>query len=165
MDHQSAASSIYPENYDYEIFLPKSLVNLIMKIAKSHQITNIDEFSMLDTFQSCISRKQIFEQLMDQESVTKLVVNIIQLSEKINNAHSQVSKLNLSSVFPGLSSSFSDELQTFKSLDFKIESPALLEMVYEIIQKSPFKAYNQVMTFAIDVLRFVYLERSRIYEM
>lgn len=153
------------ENFNEVIFLPGTLVRLVMKIAKTLRINCYDEFSLLDTLQETLSRESTVNQEMNEEKVISLITNVIKITEKMNNANSQLNKFELDSIFPGVLArkpSNKDEFLVFESMGFKIAKPVLLEMVYELIDKSSFKENQLMLSFVLEVVRFVYIEKSEI---
>lgn len=87
------------------IFLPESLVRLVLKIAQKFEISSYGEFIMLDTFQSGLATAMMKlndDEELNERQMTLLIVNIIRLSEKSNNVKSPLTIVKLDEIFCGL---------------------------------------------------------------
>lgn len=164
--------SVQHGNNHGELFLPVSLVKLVFKVSKLFRLPSIDEFSMLDTLQWSLykSIKLSDGHAIDEKEMCLMLVNIIRLTEKFNKATSKLTKLKLDQIFMDLgitSEEFnSKEFETFKSMDFRIMSPVVAEMVYQLIEEHLVGLMNKdfLYEFSLDVLRLTYVYRTSIYD-
>lgn len=88
-----------------DIFLPESLVRLVLKIAQKFEISSYGEFIMLDTFQSGLATAMMKlndDEELDERQMTLLIVNIVRLSEKSNNVKSPLTNVKLDEIFRDL---------------------------------------------------------------
>lgn len=165
--------SVHRDNNHGEIFLPVSLVKLVFKVAKLFRLPSIDEFSILDTLQWSLYKriKMSDGHPVDEKEMCLMLVNIIRLTEKFNKATSKLTKIKLDQIFMDLgltSEEFnSKEFETFKSMDFRIVSPVVVETVYQLIEEHLVGLMNKkdfLFEFSLDVLRLTYVYRTSIYE-
>lgn len=118
------------------LFLPESLVRLALKIAKAFEISGYNLFSMLDTLQFALEVNYQAQKAIDEKEMTILIVNIIRLSEKYNKMASQLTKIEITRIFGGLQieSEFNQkEFEHFKSFNYEVKTPKIVEMIYELI--------------------------------
>lgn len=160
-----------------EVFLPRSLVNLVLKLANSFEIAGIDQFSLMDTLS--IGLFKLFnassaEELekIDEKQICLLIVNIVRVTEKFNKAEAKLTKLKLASIFPGLDITDEEfnqhEFKTFKMLDFQIKDAVIVEEIHKLIENQlsqhlPKKYF--LVELSLDILRLLYLWRSEIYDL
>ena len=166
----SAKSSNTHHNDDYkEFFLPTSLIKLVMKIAKIYQLSSLDEFSVFETLQFALF-KSIEIEITDEKTMTILIINIIRITEKYNKATSMLTRTKLESLFPQLgitSDEFNQqEFKIFEAIDFQVQNPQIVEMIYKIIETSlsEFIKKEFIFEFSVDILRIVYASRINIYD-
>lgn len=154
------------------VFLPESLVKLTLKIAKTFEIRNYDEFSLLDTLQyGLFQYYQLNTKLDNEKELCLLIVNIIRITDKFNKMDSNITKIRLDAIFPELqitSKEFNDfEYKVFKAMNFKICKPFIVETIYEIIRVHLVNLINNpdfLYEFSLDILRLVYCWRTEIYD-
>lgn len=153
------------------IFLPTSLVKLVLKVANLFNLTSYDEFSLLDTIEVCLNSAMEKNEELDEQKMTILIINIIRVTEKFNKASSEITKAQLETIFKELSISSQDfnrqEFETFKAMKFHVMNPHCVEAIYKFIEMHlpEFKlSENSLFELSLDVLRFVYALKCKIYK-
>lgn len=144
-----------------EVFLPESLVKLVLKIAKNFKLSCFDEFSILDTLQFAC-HKNFEHNFESKKDMTFFIMSVIRITEKFNKASLKVG-------IPQLGSSenlVQKEFKFFKSMDFHVCAPRAVETLHEMIEShlSEFLRKDFIFDFSVDILRIVYAERSKIYD-
>lgn len=151
------------------IFIPESLVILVLKLARKFEFNSIDVFSLLDTLENTLRRysKRLGE--IDERKMYLLLINIIRISEKFNRASSELTKAKLETIFQDLGLTSNDynqsEFATFKSMDFKVSTPTVAETIYNLIEvhSDILPRKDSMFEFAMIILRYVYAKKSTIY--
>lgn len=158
-----------------QLFLPESLVKLALKITRAFDISGYNLFSILDTLQYALEvnyQAQIkSEDKIDEKEMTILIVNIIRLCEKYNKMSSKFTKVEITKIFGNLQISQkefnSKELEHFKSFNFQVKAPKIVELIYGLID-SHLDTINMtreaLMNMALDILIIIYCWRIKIYE-
>lgn len=137
-----------------------------MKLSRKFQLTGVEEFSLLDTLQYGLERNS----LSNTEEMTSLLFQIINITRKYNTADSMLNKRNLEKVFgvgtTSSASNYKHEFEVLKSLDFKVKTSAVVEMIYQRIEDhlSDHAKKDFLFSYSLDILRFVYLVRENIYD-
>lgn len=171
MAEQSNQTSISLPIYG-GVFLPEYLVRLTLKIAKSFEIRNYDEFSLLDTLQyGLFQYYQLDMELENEKELSLLILNIIRITDKYNKMDSNLTKVKLDAILPELqitSKEFNDfEFKVFKAMNFKICRPFIVETIYELISEHLITLIDNpefLFEFSLDILRLIYCWRTEIYE-
>jgi hypothetical protein len=106
----------------FEVFIPKSLVKLVLKIAEQFEIPGCDEFSILDTLQTSLVKSEIiqkiFEDKMSEKQMCIMILSIIRICEKSNRMHSNLTKMKMDEAFPELGLTNHD----FNSEEFEVRT-------------------------------------------
>lgn len=171
MAEQLDQTTISPVIYG-GVFLPESLVRLTLKIAKSFEIRNYDEFSLLDTLQyGLFQYYQLDRELENEKELCLLILNVIRLTDKFNKMDSILTKVKLDAIFPELqitSKEFNEfEFKVFKAMSFKICKPFIVETIHELIREHLVTLIDNpefLFEFSLDILRLVYCWRTEIYD-
>lgn len=169
----AAAEQIPPESSQF--YIPESLVNLVLKIAKEFEISGFNLFSILDTLQFALEmnyQAQLSSQNpWDETEMTILIINIIRLAEKYNKMTSKLTKVPITKMYAALdidpNKINEKEFQHFKSFNFEIKSPVIVETIYKLIDEHMNGisiSKDKVMVFSLDVLKIFYCWRIKIYE-
>lgn len=152
-----------------DIFLPDSLVKVVLKLAKKFELSSFNEFSLLDSLQLSLCNQMESGCDMDEKSMVLLVINVIRLTEKFNSAMSRLTQLKVDEVFGELGITNDEfkahEFEAFKMMNFKFVSPHSFEMVYNLVQTHlTDESKDFLFDLSLDVLRFVYCWRSGIFD-
>ena len=156
-----------------DLFLPESLIRLVIKICKSYNISKYDQFSILDTlnfalfndFKESLSK----DAFKDEEKMYTMILNIIRLCEKYNNSNSGFAK-KIDTVFKELGINKNvynvSELESYKMMDYEVKNPAVLEAIYDLVENNldTNEQKNQVFDFSNDVLVLFYCWKNSIYD-
>ncbi|CAG9809836.1 unnamed protein product [Chironomus riparius] len=155
-----------------DLFLPESLVRLVIKICKSYNISKYDQFSILDTlnfalfndFKESLSK----DAFKDEEKMYIMILNIIRLCEKFNNSSSSFAK-KIDTIFKELGINKNvynvSELESYKMMDYEVKNPVVLEAIYDFVENNlnSNDQKNQVFDFSNDLLVLVYLWKDSIF--
>lgn len=146
-------------------FLPQSLVMLLIKIAKNFKLSVYEEFSLFETISYGLSSNASED--FDEEKLSSLLLEIIKVTQKYNNADLKLSNENLGEIFGKSTKDLvQEEFAVFKSMNYKIKSSKIIEMIYLKIEKhlSDHKKKDFLYSYSIDILRFVFMTRDEIYK-
>lgn len=169
----SATQNTVKRSYE-DLFLPESLVKLVLKISKKFDISNHDVFSILDTLQFALFNEYCNslrnETFKDEQKMCILIINIIRVSEKYHKAASSFSK-NVDKIFKemGINKNVYNvsEFEAFKLMKFEqVKSPAILEEIYKLVKRNieSNKMKNLVYDNSNNVLVIFYCWKNRIYQ-
>lgn len=156
---------------DDVFFLPESLQNLVMKIAKMFEFNSFNEFSLMESLEYTILHNTLEIDDMDETKMSLLIINIIRLSEKFNCATSKITKIKLNSIFSELGFSndeFNDnEFTTFRTMNFNVRYPSVVEFIYNFIETllpELHEKKSHILEFTLDIMRLAYSSRQKIYD-
>lgn len=156
----------------HDLFLPESLVGLVIKICKSYNISKYDQFSILETLNFALFND--FKESMDknafkdEEKMYIMIVNIVRLCEKFNNSSSSFAK-KIDQIFKELGINKNvynvSELESYKLMDYDVKSPVILEQVYDLIDKNldTNEQKNEYFDYANDILVLFYYWKNAMY--
>lgn len=156
-----------------DLFLPQSLVKLVIDICKTYKISKYDQFSILDTLNFALfnnfKEHAINNEFKDQERMSMTIVNIVRLCEKFNNSSSSlVKKIDVIFKELGINKNVYNisELESYQLMNYEIKTPVILESIYDLIESylDTNEEKNKVYDFANDVLVMLYYWKDRIYE-
>ena len=152
------------------IFLPHSTVNLAFKLAKIFEISSYNLFSLLDSLLEVILKSaNLATENVSDKTVCIMLINIIRISEKLNNAASQLTKVKLDAIFVdlGISSEEFDkhEFEVYSLMGFKASTPLIVETIHNLIEVHlpNVKRKDYLFEFSMDILKMVYALRNEMY--
>lgn len=170
----------YKNNLDYlNIFLPDSVVELAMNIAKIAQISTVDEMVIILNlhhafYQVTKSDEALKEKDFNERSIFLFIINVMRLTEKIMKTSPQfLSKNKIRELFTNAGVTekdlIDDEFATFSKINFKLlESPQILIDIHQWIPcflgDKVETSNEKLFEIALDIMKVVLLKRKKIYE-
>lgn len=156
----------------HDLFLPESLVGLVIKICKSYNISKYDQFSILETLNYTLFNdfKESLDKntFKDEEKMYIMIINIVRLCEKFNNSSSSFVK-KIDQIFKELGINKNvynvSELESYKLMDYEVKTPVILEQVYALIDKNldTNEQKNEYFDYANDILVLFYYWKNAMY--
>lgn len=149
-----------------EFILPEELVKLTMIIAEKLEISLVNELSILENLERGL--KEIIEENLDEKEITILIINIIRLTEKFNDAtKTEFLSAKIKELCDTLEININDgEIYAFQKLNFQItDDPEVVKMIHQLIDLHlNVQDKSDILDLALQILRIFYCSKVRIYQ-